>query len=527
MSLAQLSRLLPLPEADLQQVLDYASTLSKEEAAEHFNNLLGESPQSIEFISSFNARRKDPSPPTVQASSSTPPRREDLSEVPKPRPHGKKKKANIHTPAPRQVQGTFAGSGTAYMKKNEEDYVPNRRPTEPPKPSTSNLTIQPAKPSTPQPRKPPPSASGPLISDLKSKSTPTSRTSSPGPQATTKTKISITGGTSMHGASTVLSELDSAIRALEISTNSTLSSNDNAKRRCNCVATRHPLLTAAPNCLNCGKVICVKEGLGPCTFCGTPLLSSTEVQGMIRELKEERGREKMALDASAHRKADVSRNPAPFSKPASSEYLSPAEAAAKEHRDKLLAFQAQNAKRTTVKDEAADFDVSMARGSGGNMWASPAERARELKRQQKILREMEWNARPDYEKRQQVVSIDLVRGKVVKRMAAVEKPVEVESEEEEETPLNELSENSGNVGGGAFSRNPLLGGLIKPVYNIDKSKGKGKENGETPDNEVRRKKTWRRVQDDFGDNEAIILDGGVLGGNLMDRSEEQPAYRGS
>lgn len=255
---------------------------------------------------------------------------------------------------------------------------------------------------------------------------------------------------------------------------------------------------------------------------------------MIRELREERGREKMAQDANAHRKADISRTPAPFSKPASADYLSPAEAAAKEHRDKLLAFQAQNAKRTTVRDEAADFDVSMARGSAGNMWASPAERARELKRQQKVLRELEWNARPDYEKRRQVVSIDLVNGKVVKRMGAVDRPAEVESEEEVDTPLVEVSNiDTGNVSGGAFSRNPLLGSLIKPVYQIDKGKGKGKgkeneEDGYVDDDrgEVRKKKTWRRVQDDFDDNERVILDGGVSGGNIMDRLEEQPGYRG-
>lgn len=58
MSLSQLSQLLPLPNEELQQVLDYASTLSKPEAAEHLGNLLGDSPQAVEFISSFNARRQ-------------------------------------------------------------------------------------------------------------------------------------------------------------------------------------------------------------------------------------------------------------------------------------------------------------------------------------------------------------------------------------------------------------------------------------------------------------------------------------
>ena len=502
MSLAQLSRLLPLPESDLQQILDYAATLPKQETVDHFNNLLGESPQSIEFISSFNSRRQDPAsrPISEQATQSDP-------GVPKPIRGPRKKKPQLHTPAPRQIQDVYAAQGTAYIKKNEDDYI-SKRPPPLRAPSPSNASVSQAKSvaaQAPTPR-PPPSAAGPLISDLKSTSAPNSRDisrkSSPAPS---KTKVNITGGTSMHGASSVLTELDAAIRSLEISTNSSLL--DNEKRKCNCVGARHPLLAAAPNCLNCGKVICVKEGLGPCTFCGTPLLSAVEIQGMIRELREERGREKMALDASAHRRTEVSKKPLPFTTPRGGEatLMSPAEAKAKEHRDKLLGFQAQNAKRTTVRDEAADFETPVT--TGANMWASPAERAKQLKKQQKVLAEQEWNAMPEYEKRRQVVSIDLVNGKVVKRMGAVERPQRPPSESGSEEEIEQLPMNdtSGNRGGGAFSRNPLLGGLIKPVYDS----GKGKDSQGQP-KEVR-KKAWRRVQDDLEDNEEIILDGGVYG----------------
>lgn len=239
---------------------------------------------------------------------------------------------------------------------------------------------------------------------------------------------------------------------------------------------------------------------------------------MIRELREERGREKMAIDAAGHKRAEVSKKPAPFSTPRNTEVpaMSPAEAKAKEHRDRLLGFQAQNAKRTTVRDEAADFETPIT--AGANIWASPAERAKQLKKQQKVLAEQEWNARPEYEKRRQVVSIDIVKGKAVKKMAAVERAQVVESDSEEE--VLPLSDTSGNKGGGTFSRNPLLGGLIKPVW----SAGKGKEvETETPLEP--RKKTWRRVQDDIDDNEAIILDGGVYGADTSDRKleAEEPA----
>ncbi|KAK2614205.1 hypothetical protein N8I77_001051 [Diaporthe amygdali] len=526
MSLNQLSMLLGLPDADCKQILDYGFTLSKAEAADHFKNLLGDSPQAIEFISSFNSRRQDPKPAPTPATRQQPP--SDLEAVPRQQRAPKKKKAPLHTPAPRQITDATPASGTVYSKKTiEDDYIAGRPGASTPSRSSSPFKAPTPKSSTPPPQKfskQPPSAAGSLVSDRlapkqKPKSNPTSRSSTPGPASKGNapvTKVSIAGGTPMHGASTAVADLDAAIRSLEITTNPSLStSGDDSARRCNCVATRHPLQSAAPNCLSCGKVICLKEGLGPCTYCGTPLLSPSEIQSMIKELRAERGREKQAADREAHKRADVATKPRPFTKPRTGDedpQPSEAEARALQHRDKLLGFQAQNARRTTVRDEAADFDVSGAMaGFGGNQWASPEDRARELKRQQKILREMEWNARPDYEKRQQVVSIDLVGGKVVKKFVARERPAT--PEDEDEPPLGDsgagvLEETSANRrpgAGGAFSRNPLLGGMIKPVYD---AKGKGAALEGRKDRSTR----WRRVQDDLEDNEAVILDGGVYGG---------------
>ncbi|KAI1383716.1 zf-C2HC5-domain-containing protein [Hypoxylon trugodes] len=500
MSTSQLSRLLPLPDDELKQILDYASKLSKSEAAEHFRNLLGESPEAVDFIATFNSRRQDPNTSTATSNTSS-----YIEPVPRTARAPKKQKSQLHTPAPRQVTNSGPVPGTAYSKDRENDYIARRSSpsTTPGGPKTSQKSAQ--KSSTPPPPKPPPSAAGHLISDIrnpKPKSTPASRSSTPAPKA----KVHISGGVAMHGASTALADLDDAIRALEMTTNPT-QGNDDAARKCNCVAARHPLLAAAPNCLNCGKVICVKEGLGPCTFCGTALLSPDEVQLMIRELREERGREKMAAYGEAHKRAEVSKKPVPFSKPRDvSGDNSEAQAKALEHRDRLLSFQAQNARRTTVRDEAADFDTSGATtGTGGNIWATPEERAREFKRQQKVLREMEWNARPDYEKRRQVVSIDLVGGKVVRKMAAVERPQSPEDDTEAHPVLEEISANGA---GGAFSNNPLLGSLIKPVFNV---KGKGAQLEARNTTATR----WRRVQDDLENNEAVILDGGAYGGRPM------------
>jgi len=520
-ALPQLSKLVPLDDESLKQLISYTESLSPKEAADHLQNFLGDSPQALEFISSFNNRRKPkPSSGSGQAQVSN-----GMSEVPRAKP--KKKKPGLNQlPPPRQVEDHGNVSG-AYLKKDEQDYMAGSS-----KPKAAKFGLQ----------EQPDGLQLPTFTTSSGTSTPKSRGVSPAPQSTkklpgqlisdtkpkAKAKVNVTGGTPMHGASTALNDLESAIRALEIQTNPTLAPQDNSKRKCNCMATRHPLLEAAPNCLNCGKIICVKEGIGPCTFCNSALFSAQDIQSMVRVLREERGKEKMAANNAGQKRADVSLAPRPFSTPrtgtpASSNPASDVEseneklAKAKQHRDKLLAFQAQNAKRTQVHDEAADFETTTA---GLSMWASPQERAMQLKRQQKALREQDWNARPEYEKRKVVASIDLSGKKLVKRMAATERPATPESEDEPPEPTQRPRDgNTLSSGSGAFSKNPLLGGLIRPTIKVQESKGK--ENA----GEGGRKQTWRRVQDDNDDNEQWILDGGVYGSRADNVSLEMDGLR--
>lgn len=244
---------------------------------------------------------------------------------------------------------------------------------------------------------------------------------------------------------------------------------------------------------------------------------------MVRILREERGKERQEVINAAHKRAEVSRSPRPFSgshlaTPVSSSAPSSDSegeklAAAKQHRDKLLAFQAHNARRARIHDEAADFETPDA---GVNMWASPAERALQLKKQQKILREQEWNARPEWEKRRVVASIDLVGGKVVKRMAEAKRASTPESDDGEEGEEQVDGRGDGVEERASFSRNPLLGSLIKPVAKVDAG-GKGRE-------AVKEKSRWRRVQDDNDDNEQWILDEGLYGGEMKDKvlGSEEP-----
>lgn len=249
---------------------------------------------------------------------------------------------------------------------------------------------------------------------------------------------------------------------------------------------------------------------------------------MIDSLRQERGQEKMNLNNSSHRRPDLASTPRPFTNPSAGTSTPSSSSAAadttldlaKQHRDKLLAYQAENARRTHIIDEVADFETPT---SGLGMWSSPVERAAQLKRQQKALREQEWNAKPEYEKR--VISLDIVGGKVVKRMKEVERPRADAGDEVEDEVVPEAHTSADGDGGGTFSRNPLLGTLVRPIW---KGKSKDTDGGEEAENKENqpRPSAWRRVQDDNDDNEAWILDGGIYGGRDDERilGDEEHAY---
>lgn len=221
---------------------------------------------------------------------------------------------------------------------------------------------------------------------------------------------------------------------------------------------------------------------------------------MIKELRAERGQEKMrAHNEGVHHEGGP--RPAGASTPSPSKLD-----AARAHRDKLLEFQAQNARRTKVVDEAADFETP---NVASTMWMSPAQRALALKKQQRIQREMEEKARPEWEKKKTVMSLDIKGGKVrrVYQSAAVEPTPEADQPEPTEVADAEGAPTSER--GQAFSRNPLLaaGGLMRPIWKAPD--GKAVDTAERTE----RRQTWRRVQDDNDDNEQWILDGGIHGHN--------------
>jgi len=238
---------------------------------------------------------------------------------------------------------------------------------------------------------------------------------------------------------------------------------------------------------------------------------------MIRALKDERGQEKMAAHnaAALHsgRATPVigSRVATPET---SGDEASRAVAKARAHRDRLLAFQRENAQRTKVHDEAADFDITGTPGS--TQWMSPVQRAAALKKQQKYMRELEQANRPDWEKKRTVMSMSIRNGKLVRTYDTVQSTASQEAEETEDGEeavaggdQTEVEYASRSAMGKGLSQNPLLsgGGLIRPIWKGQddaEAKGKAREASERPE-------TWRRVQDEKDDNEQWILDGGING----------------
>lgn len=209
-AMTQLSHLLPLDQDSLKQIIDYTSALPKDAAAEHLKNLLGDSPKALEFISSFNARRDGPTTATPAPAPGPGP------GSPEGTRKTRKKKPPLNQLPPPRRPDDYGNTLGAYQKKEEEDYIGGSkcpRP-EPVLAKTLALSNQPdarqlpkGTPATSTPAaKPPPSASGHLISDLpnvRSGSRTSSRVSSPAP----KTKINVAGGNSMHGASTTMQDL--------------------------------------------------------------------------------------------------------------------------------------------------------------------------------------------------------------------------------------------------------------------------------------------------------------------------------
>ncbi|CAR22426.1 Rqt4p [Lachancea thermotolerans CBS 6340] len=244
-----------------------------------------------------------------------------------------------------------------------------------------------------------------------------------------------------------LTEIDDILKALELEQ----TESDPTKYACNCQGTRHPLFEVAPNCLSCGKIICLREGLNlnHCTFCHTEFLSAEERAQIIEVLNQEKQdlesskpvaalekpkkpkgykitsgagtnlfseqdklfdrvekeRQRELKRAEVLEGIDKEQSKAMHSQNGE-DNADPELKVAQERLEKLLHFQDTSAQRTKIIDNASDFSMS----NDGSVWGSAQDRALLLKKQQRNMRRWEKLERERHGGRDKVV-MDLSIGK--------------------------------------------------------------------------------------------------------------------
>lgn len=284
------------------------------------------------------------------------------------------------------------------------------------------------------------------------------------------------------------------------------------RKTCQCQATKHPLLNAAPNCLSCGKIICTAEGVGPCTFCGAPVLSKEQQISLIAEAKKKRAEQKQQQQQPSKRapSGNGGGTPAYASKAGGDIYSTRYEEdenriKAEEHKEKLLEFQRTSAQRSTVIDQATDFELPT---DQANFWLSPQERALLIKKQQSNLRRVE---RKGQSSKHKVMTIDVQTKQV--RM----QDVDSESSSEDEQPvvtkmdLSKQPKQDDASSAGTYAVNPLLKGIERPKFigkHTKKTKG-----------QLRRKE---RVQYDPDDVMNDYIYSGTIGDDDSLESTSEP-----
>ncbi|KAJ1999689.1 hypothetical protein H4R26_004959 [Coemansia thaxteri] len=257
------------------------------------------------------------------------------------------------------------------------------------------------------------------------------------------------------------------------------------RARCECQASEHPLLT---NCLTCGRIVCGREGPGPCMFCGT------DVESPDQQLQQHMQRQLHRAAAPTGRlysgKAGAGPPPrepeplwpmagsaaAPSAELSDNEYLQAAfktlridstdptsvrEAEAwvqaMRRKEKLLGFDRTAAQRSTLIDQAADFDPHAV-----GRWLSPAEKA-ELERRN-AARLKQDDAR-DQRRRQgmRVLRLNFASGSV--DMSRADDADADADTAEDPAPVPSPAPPRPEVApGGAFARNPLLGAAPEPRF---------------------------------------------------------------
>lgn len=412
--------ILPLDSDSIAQIVDYAlsNLRTRDAVSQHFLNLLGESSKALDFITNFSNMLFG--------------EKNRRSNKQKGEIHSFKETSNTSL----QSNGLKTnGRGNAWEYENAAEIRHNQRLKNAP-------------------------ASGTNISELVEK----------------KEKNTKAGELRRKNAKKTLDnlrDLDAALNELELSNDRSNGKSEDVVRVCNCNGTRHPVFQMFPNCLNCGKIICEKEGFQPCSFCGHHLLTNTERLQIIDILKKEKheivgsseeasrsnsqvnhrpkGRKKKVVKISINdagknnyrvqelafkrveRKRQIEKKREELEqqkKEESDEVKNDLKKfdliegkdeqliQAQKRLDTLMGFQANGAERTKIIDQASDFNLP---SDSYNLWASPLERALEMKRQQKRLRKQHEDDEKASGRGKHVMNMTIRNGKVY--MEEVKEPL--------------------------------------------------------------------------------------------------------
>lgn len=116
------------------------------------------------------------------------------------------------------------------------------------------------------------------------------------------------------------------------------------RNRCDCQASKHKLIN---NCLSCGRIVCEQEGSGSCFFCGNLVCSEEELKVINSQTKKGEHLKKSLMGSKSSAKG-----------------LEEAMA----QRDRLLEYDKQSERRTTVIDDESDYFKS------NSVWLSEGEK---------------------------------------------------------------------------------------------------------------------------------------------------------
>ncbi|KAK9458094.1 hypothetical protein V1511DRAFT_491737 [Dipodascopsis uninucleata] len=472
-SLDSLRSILPLDDTSLEEIIKYTLELpGPSEAAAHLKELLGESPEAFDFIH-FLCSRGWPSKGIRGLSL---PSQQD-KHVPmsnlRSNTASSSKTSGLAKPSVQSaVSPQPSDIGRAYKKGDDSDLMAygGKKGKQHETRDQINKSVDHSKAESwavASSSKSPKKQLGTLTSELgRSKKSRSDKKASTVSEALASSRSS--QSIKVHS----LQEVEDAIKTLE------LEYKDNKNRsKCDCQAQRHPLLEIAPNCLNCGKIICVKEGVGPCTFCNTPLLAQAEYDAIVSELRQERGQLKSEIHNEQIKKSINNGSSRPsYSIRAgglSNASLSSLEKANRQLTN-LLEFQESSAQRTKIIDNASDFEMI---GSALDRWATPAERALQLKKQQRTRKQMEALERMRNGRGKRVVSIDLRGNKVVTTVHS-----EVESLSSDDDSVNDEIDQSSTIkdqmGTRIIKYDPEKDRInfIKPLYVRNDNNNKNEDN---------------------------------------------------